>query len=71
MKHFVGGVIVGVLLTASMGLADGLYDRQGQPAAPRGSIQQQDYFRQRGQQLDIQNLRQQADRQSTDRKPCP
>lgn len=72
MRNFVGGVIVGVLFSASVGLA-GMYDKSGNSAAPRGSIQQQDYFRQRGQQLDIQALRREADRQRSERsqgRPC-
>lgn len=74
MKQFIGGVILGTLLTASLVLAGNFYDKSGQPAAPRGSIQQYDYFRQRQQQLDIGTMRQQADRAATDRKlgkPCP
>lgn len=73
MRNFVGGVIVGVLFSASMGLAAGMYDKNGNPSAPRGSIQQQDYFRQRGQQLDLQALRREADRQRSERsqgRPC-
>lgn len=73
MKQFSIGLIVGVVLSGSVGLADNLYDRNGQPAAPRGSIQQQDYFRQRGQQLDVEALRREADRQRAERtlvKPC-
>lgn len=73
MNQFIGGVIVGTLLTASLGLAGNLYDSKGQPAAPRGSIQSYDYFRQRQQQLDIGAMRQQADRERFDRSqkiPC-
>lgn len=72
MRNFVGGVIVGIVFSASLGLAGSLYDKSGNPAAPRGSIQQQDYFRQRGQQLDIQHMRQQADRERLERQvnPC-
>lgn len=73
MRQFIGGIIVGVVMTGSIGLA-GMYDRQGAPSAPRGSVQQSDYFRQRGQQLDIQHMREQADRarlESKGGKPCP
>ena len=73
MRNFAGGVIVGVLFSASLGLAGGMYDSKGQPAAPRGSVQQFDYYRQRGQQLDIQHMRQQADRERAEHKigkPC-
>ncbi len=72
MKHFISGVILGIVMTASLGLAGNLYDRNGQPAAPRGSIQQYDYFRQRQQQLDIGAMREQADEERLRRigKPC-
>ena len=69
MRKFVGGVIVGIVLSGSLGLAQNLYDRNGQPAAPRGSIQQQDYFRSRQQQLDVGALRRQADRERA-AAPC-
>lgn len=74
MGQFSLGLIVGIVLSASVGIAGNLYDRAGQPAAPRGSTQQYDYFRSRQQQLDIGAMRQQADRAATDRKlgkPCP
>lgn len=61
MGNFVGGVLVGVVLSASLGLASGLYDRQGNPTGPRGSVQQFDYFRQRQLQLDVGALRRQAE----------
>lgn len=70
MRQFSLGLIVGTLLTASLGFAGNLYDRSGNPSAPKGSIQQYDAFRQRGQQLDIQHLRQQADRESSAKVPC-
>lgn len=72
MKQFSIGLIVGVVLSGSVGVA-GMYDKSGNPAAPRGSVQQFDYFRQRGQQLDIQALRREADRQRSERsqgRPC-
>jgi len=71
MKQFGLGLVVGSILTASLGLA-GIYDKSGQPAAPRGSVQQSDYFRERQQQLDIQALRRESDRQRAERQlhPC-
>lgn len=74
MTKFVMGMLVGIVLSSSLGLADGLYDRQGKPAAPRGSVQQFDYYRDRQQQLDVGAIRQQADRQGAEGKsgkPCP
>ena len=73
MRQFIGGIIVGAVMTASLGLAGNLYDRQGQPAAPRGSVQQFDYFRERQQQLDVGAMRREADRQRLERnlgRPC-
>lgn len=63
MNQFIGGVIVGTLLTASLGFAGNMYDRSGNPAAPKGSIQSYDYFRQRQQQLDVGALRRQSEQQ--------
>jgi len=74
MRQFSLGLIVGIVLSASVGLAGNLYDSKGQPAAPRGSIQQYDMFRQRQQQLDIGAMRRQADQAKLDGKlgkPCP
>lgn len=70
MRNFVGGVIVGLVCSASLGLAGNLYDRNGQPAAPRGSVQQYDYFRQRQQQLDVGALRRQAEQDRSAKVPC-
>jgi hypothetical protein len=70
MTRFICGVMVGMAVSGTLALAGPLYDREGSPAGPRGSIQQFDYFRQRQQQLDVQHLRQQADRQRTERIPC-
>ena len=73
MRNFMLGVLVGSVLTAGLGLAGStFYDSSGTPAAPRGSIQQFDYFRQRQLFLDAAALRRQAD---TDRlrnltNPC-
>jgi hypothetical protein len=47
---------------------------KGNVAAPGGSQQQFDYFRERQQQLDIGHIRKQMDKQELDRKlgknPC-
>ena len=47
MCPFIFGLILGSMLTASLGVAGQFYNNQGQPSAPNGSIQQQDYFRMR------------------------
>lgn len=70
MKTFFLGLTVGLSVSGIVAWAGDLYDSKGQPSAPRGSIQQFDYFRNRQQQLDIQQLRQQADRQRSERIPC-
>lgn len=72
MRTFLLGLTVGLGLSAIGAQAGSLYDRSGQPAAPRGSIQQFDYFRQRQQQLDIGAMRQQADRDRLNQavRPC-
>lgn len=71
MRQFIVGVVLGSLLSGSIVVA-GLYDRDGQPSGPRGSIQQYDYFRGRQQQLDVQALRRQAEQERASRRvPCP
>lgn len=77
MTHFALGIIVGSLLTASLGLAAGtLYNPSGQPSAPAGSVQQFDYFRQRQLFLDAGAMRrmQEDDHRRAERerlsKPC-
>lgn len=74
MKQFILGAMLGSLITGGLAVAGTFYDSKGQPAAPRGSVQQFDYFRQRQQQLDIKHMREQQDRQELDRKlgkyPC-
>ena len=73
MKQFILGAVVGASLMASLGLAGNLYDRSGNPAAPRGSVESFDYFRQRQQQLDVQNIRKQQleDSRRHAGRPCP
>ena len=74
MKQFTLGILFGSLVTGTVVGAGSLYDSKGNVAAPRGSQQQFDYFRQRQQQLDIEHMRNQMDKQQLDRKlgrnPC-
>ena len=74
MKQFILGTVFGSLVTGGFALAGNFYDSNGQPAAPRGSVQQFDYFRQWQQQLDIKHMREQADRHERERSlrtnPC-
>lgn len=72
MKTFLLGLTVGLGLSAIAAQAGSLYDRNGQPAAPRGSVQEFDYFRNRQQQIDIGAMRREADRQRLERQvnPC-
>jgi len=71
MRNFVGGVIVGIILSGTIALAGNLYNSKGEPAEPRGSVQQFDRFRERGLQLDVQALRRQADQdRAAGRVPC-
>ena len=73
MKQLVIGILIGSALTSAMVEAKGkLYGNDGSVQAPRGSVQQQDYFRQRQQWLDIAAMRRQAeqDRLSHMTKPC-
>jgi hypothetical protein len=72
MRQFITGVIVGSAVTASLGMAGNFYNDKSQPAGPRGSVQQYDYFRQRQQWLDIAAMRQQSEQERIERpgKPC-
>jgi hypothetical protein len=74
MQQFILGILLGSLMTGSLVTAGTFYDSKGNVAAPRGSQQQFDYFRQRQQQLDIEHMRNQADQKELDRKlgksPC-
>jgi hypothetical protein len=51
------GVMLGSLLTTGLGLTADLYNRDGAVQAPRGSVQQYDYFRQRQLFLDVAAMR--------------
>lgn len=74
MRQFVLGILVGSVVTGTVGGAGTFYDSKGNVRAPAGSVQQYDYFRQRQQQLDLQQMRKQMDQQELDcqtgRKPC-
>jgi len=72
MQQLIIGIIVGSALTGTLVGAAQFYDQQGQPAAPSGSIQQFDYFRGRQQQLDVNAMRREADRQRLNNltNPC-
>jgi hypothetical protein len=62
MRQLVMGVVLGSLLTGTVVEAGSFYNKDGSLNTPNGSQKQFDYFRSRQQQLDIQHLRQQADR---------
>ncbi len=57
MKQLMLGLVLGSVVTGGLVDAARLYDSNGQPSAPAGSIQQQDYFRQRQQWLDVTAMR--------------
>jgi hypothetical protein len=69
MRQFILGCVVGVILTAGV---SALAEKDSLGRSPQQ--QKFDYFRERQQQLDIGHMRQQLDRQETDRKlgkkPC-
>lgn len=72
MKNLILGAILGSLLTGTVVGAVG-YDKNGQPNAPAGSIQQFDYFRQRQFFLDSNAMRRNQEeqmRQDRLRNPC-
>ena len=74
MRQFVFGILVGSLVTGTVVGAGSYYDSNGDVNAPRGSVQQFDYYRQRQQWSDIQDMRKQMDQQELDhklgKKPC-
>jgi hypothetical protein len=61
MRTLIVGILLGSLITASVGIAGNFYNSKGQPAAPSGSIQQFDYFRQRQLFIDQNHIRQNTD----------
>lgn len=72
MKHFAFGLLIGGVFTASLGIAGQFYNSNGSPAAPSGSIQQFDYFRQRQQSLDLNAIRRNQEEQLRQQRlnPC-
>jgi len=74
MKQLLLGAILGSVLTTMAGaMAGTFYNNQGTPAAPTGSVQQFDYFRWRGTQLDIQRMERGQEQERIERlttKPC-
>ncbi len=75
MRQFILGILMGSVVTGTVVGAGNLYDSKGNVQAPRGSTQQFDYFRQRQQWLDVENMRKQMDQQDFNRKydqkkPC-
>jgi hypothetical protein len=63
MKQLILGIMIGSVMTGTVVGAGSLYDSKGNVAAPRGSQQQFDYFRQRQQQIDIGHMRKQMEQQ--------
>lgn len=71
MRNLILGILIGATLTGGLvGAGDRFYDRSGQPSAPRGSVQQFDYFRQRQLFIDVQNLRNATEQNRATTKPC-
>lgn len=72
MKQFTLGILVGSVLTGSLGLAGNFYDSSGTPNALAGSIQSFDYFRQRQFYLDQSAMRRNQEEQMRNQKlnPC-
>lgn len=75
MRQFILGIVMGSVVTGTVVEAGNLYDSKGNVQAPRGSTQQFDYFRQRQQWLDVENMRKQMNQQEFNRKydqknPC-
>ena len=63
MNQLILGTILGSLLTGTIALAGSFYDSKGQPNAPRGSVQEFDYFRARQQFLDLNAMRRNQEEQ--------
>ena len=60
MRHFTLGLVLGSLLISGLVSAGTFYNSKGQPAAPAGSVQSYDYFRQRQFFLDQGAIRKQG-----------
>lgn len=65
MRQLILGILIGATLTGGLVSAGNFYTPSGQVAAPPGSQQRFDYYRQRQQYLDIGKLREQAERDRT------
>ena len=61
MKHFILGLVLGSVLTGTVVSAERFYKSDGSVAAPRGSVQSFDYFRQRQLFIDQNHIRQGVD----------
>jgi hypothetical protein len=72
MKHVLLGVLLGSLLTGTVVGAGQFYDSKGNVSAPRGSVQQFDYFRQRQFFLDQGAMRRHSEEMLRQQKlnPC-
>lgn len=65
------GVLIGSVFTTALVGAGNFYNSHGQPAAPSGSIQQFDYFRERQQQLDVGAMRRQQEEYLRQQRVAP
>jgi len=72
MKQLIIGLVLGSVLTGGLVGADTRYNSKGQPSAPRGSVQQFDYWRARQLFLDAAAMRRnQEEQRRHDRlNPC-
>jgi len=72
MYKLITGFLLGSLVTAGVTMAGTFYNDKGAPNAPVGSVQQFDYFRWRGTQLNVERLERDAEQQrlNTLTKPC-
>ena len=71
LKNF--ALVLGSVLTGSLGFAGNLYNNQGQVQAPNGSQQSMDYFRLRQSWLDLAASRRIAEENrlhGLTQKPC-
>lgn len=71
MRNFIFGLLLGTSLTGSLGFAGTFYDSKGQPHAPRGTVQQFDYFRERQLFLDTGAIRRQMERDRLEQATTP
>jgi hypothetical protein len=71
MTHFIFGVAVGIVLSASLGLAGTFYGKDGSVKAPAGSVERFDYYRFRQEMLDVGAIRRQMERDRIERQISP